>query len=229
LTLFIWSSTLTFLSICSRILPDGTCGQSVKTRIDLPMLRPPGRVSVNNAATGSVHEEGDQNADDDSNSIGNRPNINGNHTSGLVALLQVPAIGKLHKPMNVLLIVRNESLGRTANVSVSVGMGGGSGSGEAEGEGGAAGASGSQQLQQFALAGIKNGRLGVVLPGEEVRVEWVVVPLECGYLRVPKVKVLDWRGGGGGEGEEVEIFDFGKYAGREIGSVDDVGSVLVLP
>jgi hypothetical protein len=218
-------STLTFLFLyfqCSdRILPDGRAGQSVKTLIDLPMLLPPGRVPVNTTATTA---EGD----DEGNSIGK----NDRNVYGLVALLQVPPTGRLHEPMSVALVVRNESLVRTGNVSVSVGMGGASGSGgEAETDGGV-GASGSQQ-QQFVVAGIKNGRLGVVLPGEEVRVEWVVVPLECGYLKVPRVKVLDWRGlaGDGENGEEVEVLDFGRYFGNELeGKVDDdVGSVLVLP
>ena len=217
-------STLNFFFQRSRSLLDGTPGQSVKTRINLPTLRLPGRVSVNNTTSTA---EGDQNVDDESNSIG-MSNKNDMNAYGLVALLQVPPIGRLHEPMGVVLVVRNESLVRTGNVSVSVVGMGGPGSGEAEGDG----ASGSQQQQQFVVAGIKNGRLGVVLPGEEVRVEWVVVPLECGYLKVPRVRVLDWRGvGEGGSGEEVEVFDSGRYFGNEKeGNVDgDVGGVLVLP
>lgn len=196
----------------------------MKTGIDLPMLRLPRRVSVNNK--GST-VEGD---DDMNNSIGLGDSRNEGKAYGLVALLQVPPIGRLHEPMRVELVVRNESLVRTGNVSVSVGMGGGSGSGgEGEGDGGAGAASGSlQQQQQFVVSGIKNGRLGVVLPGEEVRVEWIVIPLECGYLKVPRVKVLDWRGvGEGANGVEVEVFDFGKYLGNE--KEDEVGSVLVVP
>jgi len=206
------------------MLPDGTPGQSVKTGIDLPMLRLPGRVSVNNK--GSTGVEGD---DEMNNSIGVGDSRNEGKAYGLVALLQVPPNGKLHEPMRVGLVVRNESSVRTGNVSVSVGMGGGSGSGgEGEVDGGAA-ASGSLQ-QQFVMAGIKNGRLGVVLPGEEVRVEWVVVPLECGYLKIPRVKVLDWRGAGEGEnGEEVKVFDFGRYLENEKEDDEEVGSVLVLP
>lgn len=220
----------------------------MKTRFDLPTLRSFG---VNDGhTTTNVHEvdDGDQTTiDDESNSKGIATNTlkdNGN-TKGLVALLQVPAVGRLHKAMRVELVVRNQSLVRSANVDVSVvGMiSGQSTSGESGVEGQVdAGGQGfglqQPQQQQFVVAGIRNGRLGIVLPGEEVRVVWVVVPLECGYLRVPKVRVLDLRDvGGEGENlkeEEVEVIDAGRYYGAvdsgegKIGGVD-VGSVLVLP
>jgi hypothetical protein len=148
-----------------------------------------------------------------------------------VALLQVPPIGRLHEPLSVELILRNESPVRTANVSISIGVATGSGAGDAEADGG--GGQGTLPQQQFVVAGIKNGRLGVVLPGEEQRVVWVVVPLECGYLRVPRVKVLDWRGRGEeGIGEEVEVVDATRYYGVEgrFEKTDkEIGDVLVLP
>lgn len=150
--------------------------------------------------------------------------------TGLVALLRVPAVGRLHQPLIIDLILRNESQVRTADVSVSIAVGAGPGIGEAENEAGG-GQRIQQQQPQFVLAGIKNARVGVVLPGEEMKLVWVLVPLECGYLDVPRVRVLDRRGGEG-SGEEVEVVDAERFWGDEekVATANEkVGSVLVLP
>jgi len=42
-----------------------------------------------------------------------------------------------------------------------------------------------------------------VLPGAEARVTWNVIPIECGYVKVPRVRVLDHRTGVRGEEDAV--------------------------
>ncbi|KAN0081393.1 Foie gras liver health family 1 domain containing protein [Tylopilus felleus] len=38
------------------------------------------------------------------------------------------------------------------------------------------------------------GRLPLLLPGVEERVTWNLIPIECGYIKVPRVRVVDYRG-----------------------------------
>jgi trafficking protein particle complex subunit 11 len=57
-----------------------------------------------------------------------------------------------------------------------------------------------QPTDGFVVAGLRSGRLPLVLPGGEERVTWNVIPIECGYVRVPRVRVVDHRRGSGGEG-----------------------------
>lgn len=97
----------------------------------------------------------------------------------LVALLSAPATAKLHTPAPMHLTVRNHHASRSAVISVSLDP---------------------QPSDGFVVAGLRSGRLPLVLPGGEERVAWNVVPVECGYVPVPRVRVVDQRGG---EEEEV--------------------------
>ncbi|KAG6382017.1 Gryzun, putative trafficking through golgi-domain-containing protein [Boletus reticuloceps] len=137
----------------------------------------------------------------------------------LVALLSVPATAKLHTPNPIHLTVRNRRGSRSAVISVALDL---------------------QPSDGFVVAGLKSGRLPLVLPGTEERVTWNVIPIECGYVKVPRVKVMDHRRGGGGEegaagekegeGEVVRVVDvrFERWEGEGPGE-GDVGTILVLP
>jgi len=86
--------------------------------------------------------------------------------------------------------------------------------------------------------------LPLLLPGAEERVTWNLIPIECGYINVPRVRVVDHRGISGtvdgatgeregeGGGELVRVvdvrFEQSRGVGEEIGRVD-VGTILVLP
>lgn len=98
----------------------------------------------------------------------------------------------------------------------------------------------------FVLAGLRSGRIPVLLPGGEEVLVWNMVPIECGYVRVPRIRVTDRRTPAGGadadhEGELVSVVDVrwdGQSEGAQErlrnassdkkGSISD-GVILVLP
>ncbi|KAH9915858.1 Gryzun, putative trafficking through golgi-domain-containing protein [Fomitopsis serialis] len=139
---------------------------------------------------------------------------------GLVALLDVPPIAKLHKPFNLRLVIRNRQPTRSANVVVHLE---------------------TDNSDAFVLAGLRNGRLPILLPGAEETVLWKLVPVECGFVRIPRMKVSDRRTDPGTEGELQEriirIVDVRADERREVqedGGVEEVPLptepvVLVLP
>ncbi|KII95624.1 hypothetical protein PLICRDRAFT_662357 [Plicaturopsis crispa FD-325 SS-3] len=93
-------------------------------------------------------------------------------TDGLIALLHVPPTAKLHTPIPMRLTVRNRHPTRSANVVV--------------------------QLQPdpsdgFIVAGLRSGRVPTMLPRTEERLTWQIIPVECGYVPVPRIKVMDKR------------------------------------
>lgn len=45
----------------------------------------------------------------------------------------------------------------------------------------------------FVLAGLRSGRLPVLLPGSEHTMHWNLIPIECGYVHLPKITVTDRR------------------------------------
>ena len=94
-----------------------------------------------------------------------------------------------------------------------------------------------QPSDGFVAAGLQNERLPLVLPGVQARVTWNVIPIECEYVKVPHVRVVDHRGASGsqagavgegeGEGEVVMVVDVRfELWGREEG--DQMGTILVL-
>ncbi|KAH0829099.1 Gryzun, putative trafficking through golgi-domain-containing protein [Lanmaoa asiatica] len=139
----------------------------------------------------------------------------------LVALLSVPATAKLHTPIPMHLTVRNRHASRSAVISVSLDP---------------------QPSDGFVVAGLRSGRLPLVLPGAEERVTWNVIPIECGYVKVPRVRVMDHRRGDDvhdavgerdGDGEVVRVVDV-RFEGwreerSEEGSQLDAHTILVLP
>ncbi|KIJ65975.1 hypothetical protein HYDPIDRAFT_110092 [Hydnomerulius pinastri MD-312] len=91
---------------------------------------------------------------------------------GLIALLNVPSTAKLHTPLPMHLIVRNRNTTRSAVVTVSLDP---------------------HPLDGFVVAGLRSGRLPLILPGAEEKLTWNLIPIECGLVRVPSVKVVDHR------------------------------------
>ncbi|KAI0050806.1 hypothetical protein FA95DRAFT_1676484 [Auriscalpium vulgare] len=151
----------------------------------------------------------------------------------LVALLSLPASAKLHVPMHAKLTVRNHHPTRTATLSVLL---------EPDGN------------DAFLVAGLRSGRVPTLLPGAEAQLVWTLVPVECGFVRIPRIRVLDKRrvapapvAADGSpapvdeEEMEIAIIDVrreklpgrSKTGGEELadgaGAVGPIGPVLVLP
>ncbi|EGN92744.1 hypothetical protein SERLA73DRAFT_98785 [Serpula lacrymans var. lacrymans S7.3] len=93
---------------------------------------------------------------------------------GLIALLRVPSVAKLHTPMSMQLIVRNRHPSRSANIVVQLDP---------------------ESLDGFIVSGLRSGRVQTLLPGGEEKVRWRLIPVECGHVSVPRVKVMDRRKG----------------------------------
>ena len=101
----------------------------------------------------------------------------------------------------------------------------------------------------FVIAGLRSGRIPMLLPGTETTVYWKLIPVECGFVKVPKLKVIDRRKaiilpgqepsapppepGSDAEGDIVKLVDVRwdrrSESGDEARTVGDIGSVLVVP
>ncbi|KAJ8480730.1 hypothetical protein ONZ45_g15551 [Pleurotus djamor] len=90
----------------------------------------------------------------------------------LIALLSIPPIAQLHKPIFITLSVRNHHPSRSANIFVQLEP---------------------DPSDAFVVAGLRSSRLPIILPGGEESVRWRLIPLECGYVSIPRIKVLDKR------------------------------------
>ena len=117
-------------------------------------------------------------------------------SDGLIALLDAPTAARLHVAIPLRLTIRNRHPTRSANVTVQL---------EPEGS------------EAFIVAGLRHGRMPILLPGAEESVTWNLIPVECGLVRVPNIRVLDRRSAvqiaqqqgeqTQPEGEEVKIVD----------------------
>ncbi|KAF9078111.1 Gryzun, putative trafficking through golgi-domain-containing protein [Rhodocollybia butyracea] len=120
---------------------------------------------------------------------------------GIVALLDIAPVAKLHQPLPLTVIIRNRHPSRTADVYVQLEMGTSGGVNTAGGASGdpseATGAAGTSS-QSFVIAGLRAGRVPLLLAGTEERLTWMLIPVECGYVQLPKVKVIDRRKGARG-------------------------------
>ncbi|KAJ3748585.1 hypothetical protein DFH05DRAFT_1589439 [Lentinula detonsa] len=174
----------------------------------------------------------------------------------LTALLTIPRTANLHEPIPMSLLIRNTHPTRTADVYVVVegvgggggGGGGGSGVGGGVGKGdmgigGSLGTGTSTGLTTtdpslppttttspsppgFTISGLRSGRVPLLLGGTDQRLLWTLVPLECGYVTVPRVRVFDRRGLGGlAKGGLEEEREKGKVREREKGKEEGVGKV----
>ena len=90
----------------------------------------------------------------------------------IVALLDVSPQGTLHVPMPLILTIRNYHPTRSANIVVQLEP---------------------DSMDGFVVSGLRNGRLPVLLPGSEDKLIWNIIPIECGYVKVPRIKVTDKR------------------------------------
>ncbi|KAI0359646.1 hypothetical protein OH77DRAFT_1587090 [Trametes cingulata] len=115
-------------------------------------------------------------------------------SDGLIALLDAPTIAHLHVPIPLRLTIRNRHPTRTATPTVQL-------------EPDAADA--------FVVAGLRHGRVPVLLPGQEECVTWNLIPVECGLVRVPRVKVLDRRSA---------VLVAGAQAGAGVGGAQGAGA-----
>ena len=149
-------------------------------------------------------------------------------TDDLIALLDLPSTGKLHVPMIMKLTTRNNHPSRTAVVTVHL---------EPDASDG------------FVVAGLRSGRVPMLLPETEVTLSWKLIPVECGFVKVPKIKVIDRRKaiilpgqeplvpapepGSSAEGDIVKLVDVRwdgrSESGEEARGAGDVGSVLIVP
>ncbi|KAK7036442.1 hypothetical protein VNI00_011639 [Paramarasmius palmivorus] len=91
---------------------------------------------------------------------------------GLIALLDVPPHAKLHQPTTLALTIRNRQISRSANITVQLEP---------------------DPADGFIVAGLRNGRIPLLLPGAEERLVWKLIPVECGNVKLPKLKVYDRR------------------------------------
>ena len=90
----------------------------------------------------------------------------------IVALLDVPPQGTLHVPMFLTLTIRNYHPTRSANIVVQLEP---------------------DSMDGFVVSGLRNGRVPVLLPGSEEKLIWNILPIECGFVKVPRIKVTDRR------------------------------------
>ncbi|KAF8633400.1 hypothetical protein AX17_004571 [Amanita inopinata Kibby_2008] len=133
-------------------------------------------------------------------------------SDGLIALLDVPSVATLHDPIAMVLRIRNYHRTRSANITVHL---------ETDAQ------------DSFVVAGLRNGRVPVLFPGAEEKVIWQLIPIECGYVKIPRLRVVDRRrtlphasgGEGQSEGEIVRVVDV-RVDQRRV-SVGPVGEVSV--
>jgi trafficking protein particle complex subunit 11 len=81
-------------------------------------------------------------------------------------------IAHLHQPTEMKLVIRNRHPSKTAHVVVSIDL---------------------DNSDGFILSGVRSGRAPVLLPGAEHELVWNLIPLECGYVRLPRIRVVDRR------------------------------------
>ena len=93
-------------------------------------------------------------------------------SDGLVALLDVPPVATLHDPITLSLTIRNYHPSRSANITVQLEP---------------------DALDGFIVAGLRSGRIPVLLPGAEERLLWRLIPVECGHVRIPRLKIFNRR------------------------------------
>lgn len=116
---------------------------------------------------------------------------------GLIALLDVPNTAKLHTPISIRMTVRNRHPTRSANIVIQL---------EPEAADG------------FVVAGLRNGRLPILIPGSEGSLTWNLIPVECGFVKIPKVKVINRR----------VVIDAQAHSGATQGFEDDAELVEVV-
>ncbi|KAJ6497565.1 Gryzun, putative trafficking through golgi-domain-containing protein [Mycena sanguinolenta] len=90
----------------------------------------------------------------------------------VIALLDVPPTARLHVPTSLTVTIRNRHPSRSANVTIQL---------EPDPSDG------------FVVAGLRSGRVPIMLPGGEEKITWRLIPIDCGYVKVPRMKIVDKR------------------------------------
>ena len=86
------------------------------------------------------------------------------------ALLELPATGRLHDPMTIMLTVRNRHPWRTADLNLQL-----------------------EPSDHFVVSGPRSGSLPLLLAGSEEHISFNLIPITCGTARLPTFKLLDRR------------------------------------
>jgi trafficking protein particle complex subunit 11 len=94
--------------------------------------------------------------------------------------MSVPPTATLHVPVALTLTIRNYHPSKSANVAVQVEL---------------------DTSDGFVIAGLRSGRVPILIPGAEETLTWELIPIECGYIKVPRIKVMDLRRAPASEGE----------------------------
>jgi hypothetical protein len=107
----------------------------------------------------------------------------------------------------------------------------------------------------FLIAGQRSARVPTLLPGADTQLVWSLIPIECGFVQVPKIRVMDKRMAGltapsateqppatEEKGIPVQVFDLRRDERVEVVDTDEstegtsdgndvasIGPVLVLP
>ena len=99
-------------------------------------------------------------------------------------------------------------------------------------------------LDGFVVAGLRSGRLPVILPDAEETITWNLIPIECGLVKVPRVRIVDHRKAppasddvfgvsADTDGEPVPVIDtrFERWTGgvAQTDALIETNTVLVLP
>ena len=92
---------------------------------------------------------------------------------GLIALLSLPASAILHASAPAELTIRNLHHSRTADLHISLE---------------------TDATDGLLVAGPRISRIPALLPDQEIRLAWSLLPLECGRVHAPRMRVVDRRG-----------------------------------
>ncbi|KAG6885003.1 hypothetical protein C0993_006654, partial [Termitomyces sp. T159_Od127] len=90
----------------------------------------------------------------------------------LVALLSIPSRATLHVPIPLTISVRNYHPSRSANIVMHLEL---------------------EPSDGFIVAGLRSGRLPILMPGDEEKFTWKLIPIECGHVKIPQIKIIDKR------------------------------------
>ncbi|KAI6095077.1 Foie gras liver health family 1-domain-containing protein [Pisolithus sp. B1] len=140
----------------------------------------------------------------------------------LIGFMTIPSTAKLHVPVPMHLVIRNRNATRSAVVAVALDQ---------------------STADAFVVAGPRGGRLPTILPGAEEKVTWNLIPVECGLVRVPHVRVVDYRmapsanddgsSASVDEGVLVHVIDtrFGTWTGDadSQGQIGQTDKILIFP
>ena len=104
-------------------------------------------------------------------------------TDGLLTLLSIPRVARLHCPISMYFMIRYHHPTRSVNITVQLDP---------------------DPTDWFVVVGIRNGRVPILLPGAEERLTWQLILLECGHIALPHLKVMDRCRALGGVGFDAE-------------------------